>query len=133
LAGASVAQPIELGTGDHPANLVVNFKDGANYWFTVPFTPGETAENAWVRADDLSSLEVTLISSEWGKFVDGVSYDGHSNAHYLEGEDWWHQWQRSGIDQPWTMGLGVSSHALTDGCWDALVYGSALSLRLPGD
>jgi hypothetical protein len=125
LAGGSLAQPIEVGTGEHLAYLAVNFKDGANYWFSVPFNPGEAADSAWARADELSSLNVTMVPSSYGQFVDGISYDGHGNSGYGGGEDWWHQWERSGIDQPWAMGMGVSSHVLTDGCWDAMVYGSA--------
>jgi hypothetical protein len=124
LAGAGLAQPVDLGAGEHLANLVVNFKDGANYWFSVPFNPGEAADSAWARADELSSLNVTLVSYGTGQFVDGVSYDGHSNSGWQGGEDWWHQWQRSGIEQPWAMGMGVSSQTLTDGCWSGLVYGS---------
>ncbi len=132
LCGSAWAQePIVVGAGDQYANLVVNFKDGADYWFEVAFEDGQTAADLWLLLD--AETELVLEYSLFGSdvFVDGITYDGHSNVGYQGGEDWWHEWVRASEQEPWAWGNGISGHVMAPGRWDALVYGTAGEPTVP--
>jgi len=132
LCGSAWAnEPIVVGTGQQYANLVVNFKDGADYWFEVAFEDGQTAADLWLLLDAETDLVLEYSLFGGAVFVDGITYDGHSNLGYQGGEDWWHQWVRASQQEAWTWGNGVSEHVMTPGCWDALVYGSAGEPTVP--
>ena len=124
-------EPIVVGEGDQYANLVVNFKDGADYWFALAFQDGQTAADLWLLLDAQTPLvfEYSLFGDD--VFVDGITYDGHSNVGYQLGEDWWHQWVRASEQEAWTWGTGISDHVMTADCWDALVYGTAGEPTVP--
>ena len=110
--------------------MFVNFKDGAVYHFDVKFgtDPGDTITG--LSLFDAIEAETTLTTDRldfgpFGIFIDGIDFDGHANAGYLGGEDWWHYWNRDGSG-PWVFGsTSASFRLLGDGDADGWVYGSA--------
>ncbi|MHC4552514.1 MAG: PEP-CTERM sorting domain-containing protein, partial [Planctomycetota bacterium] len=61
-------------------------------------------------------------SPSW--FLNGVTYAGHSDIGYAGGENWWHQWVKSGADD-WAFGSGMSGTVIHDGDSQGFVYGRA--------
>lgn len=121
------AGPVSVGSGDNRALVVINFSDGAAYEFDVAFsivTIGGLDAFDIIEAD--STLTTVRQDFGWGVFIDGISYEGHSNVGYLGGEDWWHYWVYDADQDSWVSPeLGAAGRTLTDGCADGWVYGSA--------
>lgn len=113
------------GTGENTAYVVVDFKDGAEYAFEARFDGTTTGDAIHHLLDDETGLEIDFLVYPSGEFVNGLTYDGHSNSEYLGDEDWWHYWI-SDDGETWTSpGFGISDRIVSDGSWDGWVYGSA--------
>ena len=75
-----------------------------------------------------SQSPLTTVRQNFGGdiYIDGITYNGHSNSGYYGGEDWWHYWIKDG-GQDWVSpGFGVSDRVLGAGDWDGWVYGRAV-------
>ena len=117
----AMATLVPIGTGDSQADLYVEFADGANYTFEVSFNgpmSGMGLFDAVEAATDLTTVRVFDAA-----FIDGVTYDGHSNIGFGGGENWWHYW----IKEPggdWTMSfISATDRVVVDGTADAWIYG----------
>ncbi len=129
-AASAQALPIEasVGTGLDEATVVLEFKDGAEFVFLVAFTDDGTVTGL----DLLDILETELpsfmtdIQTFFGPFVNGLEYDGHANAGFGGGEDYWHYWTKDTELDPWAFSsIGVGDRLVSNGAWDGWVYGSA--------
>jgi hypothetical protein len=119
------------GTGANTACVTVNFADGADYTFGVRFDGTTTGLSAVQALDAQTGLDVVFQDFGWGMFVDGFSYDGHSNIGYAGDENWWHYWIAND-GQNWTSPFfGAGDRVLADGNWDGWVYGTASAPAVP--
>lgn len=119
--------PISVGSGDNHANVYIEFQDSATYLFDVAFDSDSTTG---LGLFDIIEAETSLVTVRddfgWGAFIDGISYDGHSNSGYLGGEDWWHYWVMDPINPVWiSPGYGVADRIIVDGASDGWIYGRA--------
>lgn len=128
LAMAAVAQAyiIQAGSGDKSAFVEIEFKDGAAYLFEVFFDGTVTGWDLLETLDNETDLIVDATGYGGSMFIDGFTYDGHSNIGYGGGEDWWHYWIRNDGGSAWQMSpVGCSGRTVDDGCWDGWTYGFA--------
>lgn len=119
------ADTIEVGSGANQASLLVNFGDGAVYTFGVLFNGTTTGIGLFDLIEAETSL--TTVRQTFGSdtFIDGISFDGHSNIGFGGGENWWHYWT---MDTPptWDVSfISASSRVIEDGDSDGWVYGNA--------
>ena len=122
---------IIVGTGENTANVYFEWSDGFEAEFAVSF---DTASITGWEAFDIITTETALAGNAlttvvedfgWGPFIDGISYEGHSNVGYGGGEDWWHYWIKD-VGQDWVSpAFGVADRVLLPGSSDGWVYGSA--------
>ena len=92
--------------------------------------PGPVYRDVPMSYRDLADL----VRSTFGTstFIDGISYEGHSNVGFGGGEDWWHYWTKADEASPWVASLiGASDRVVTSGAWDGWVYGSDLPPAVP--
>jgi hypothetical protein len=105
----------------------VQFKDDAFYQFNVSYDGTATGIDLLRMIEDAEiGFDATIQDHGFGEYVDGLSYDGHSNAGYGGGEDWWHYWTRDSEADDWSQPqeYGASGRTAADGTWDGWVYGS---------
>ena len=136
-AGSAVAwaTPIPVGAGVNNATMAIEFSDGALYEFDICFGATESDTETGLGLFDIleanTSLTTLRTTYTFGTFVDGISYDGHSNSGFYSGEDWWHYWIKDSGDTNWLApSYGVSDRTITDGDSDGWVYGKAYA---PGE
>ncbi len=129
LLGAAVfaeATVIPVGSGANEASVQVDFADGASYTFFVSFDGAMTGMGLLDVIEANTTLIVTRSDFGWGAFVDGFTYDGHSNVGYAGGENWWHYWVKEAGESSWTSpSYGAATRAVADGSSDGWVYGRA--------
>lgn len=121
------ALPIEVGTGSNSADVYIEWSDGYISEFVVNFGT-ETVSGLGVF--DIIEAETTLTTVRdnfgWGVFIDGISYQGHSDIGYDGGENWWHFWIKDPPGQQWTSpAYGVADRVLYNGYSDGWVYSHA--------
>jgi len=122
LGGTAQADMLTVGSGNSSAGVYLEFSDGAAYEFEVLFDDSTTGISLW----DVIEANTSLTIDEAGGFIDGISYEGHSNSGYGGGEDWWHYWIMEPADTDWTFSMcGASDRVVTDGAWDGWIYGRA--------
>lgn len=112
-----------VGTGANTAYVGVSFKDGADYLFAVNFNDSMTSAGMLHLLEDETGLDVDFQDFGWGEFVNGLSYDGHSDIGYGGGEDWWHYWISDDAEtwtSPW---FGIADRVVVDGSIDGWRYG----------
>jgi hypothetical protein len=122
---AATAAPIEVGTGQNSSGVYIEFNDGFIAEFIVKF---DALAISGLDIFDTIEAETTLTTVRdnfgWGIFIDGISYQGHSNIGYQGGENWWHYWIDDG--QGWSSsGYGVADRTVYDGYSDGWIYGRA--------
>jgi len=125
------ADSIEVGSGDNLAGIYIEWSDGFVAEFDVSFA---TETLTGLGAFDIIEANTTLTTVRddfgWGIFVDGISFDGHSNSGYGGGEDWWHYWVDNGTG--WTSpSYGVADRVLYNGYADGWIYGRAGAVPEP--
>ncbi len=111
------------GTGANTAYVGVSFSDGADYLFAVNFDGSTTSDVIHHLLDDETGLDVDFQDFGFGEFVNGLSYDGHSDIGYGGGENWWHYWISDDAEtwtSPW---FGISDRVVVDGSIDGWRYG----------
>ncbi len=117
---------IAVGSGEHSADMVIEFGDGAIYTFEVAFDQTTTGLGLFDIVEAETSLTTVRQDFGFGIFVDGISYEGHSDIGYDGGENWWHYWVRDSAQADWvSSAVGVAERVVEDGCWDGWVYGRA--------
>ncbi len=120
--------PYEVGTGENQAYLALHFSDDAQYLFDVNFTGTTTGLGLFDIIEAELSLTTVREDYGYGTFIDGISFDTHSDTGYGGGEDWWHYWTKDAELDPWESSLiGVSDRIVADGYYDGWRYGSALT------
>lgn len=122
------ASIIEVGTGANAVGVEIEWGDGFLQEFAVSF---DTASITGWDVLNLLEAETALIvdpinygapeTPSW--FVDGLTFDLHSNAGWQGGEDWWHFWIKD-VGQDWVSpAYGISDRVLLPGDSDGWVYG----------
>lgn len=121
-ACGAMATVIPVGTGTKHAEVYIEFGDGANYQFNVAFDGSPTGMEL---LDIIEANEPLSTNRVWGgMFMDGMTYDGHSNVGYAGGENWWHYWTRE-PDVEWfdPQAYGAFDRIVQDGSSDGWIYG----------
>jgi len=132
MACPAMADMIEVGSGDNSAELYLEFNDGAVYEFNISFDDTTTGLGLF----DTIEAETTLTTDRQdygnGPFINGITYDGHSNIGFDGGENWWHFWIKDGPQEEWTAAsYGVSDRIIEDGYSDGWIYGRASAVPEP--
>jgi len=129
----AVAIPLEVGAGENSAELYIEWDDGYVAEFIVGF---EDVTVTGLGLFDIIEAQTTLTTVRedfgWGVFIDGITYDGHSNIGFGGGEDWWHYWIKDAGASEWTSpAFGVADRMLYDGDADGWIYGRAGTVPEP--
>lgn len=120
----AIATPIEVGTGQNTADLYIEWKDGFSVEFAVGFSTDSISGLELIEiAEAGSELEVDTLTSTFGEYVDGISYQEHSDVGYGGGADWWHYWNKDGGHDWISPMFGASDRVVFDGNADGWVYG----------
>jgi len=132
VAASALAGPLPVGSGQNTASLVINFKDGAAYEFAVSFDIPPTGIALLDIVESHTSLTTQRSVFDFGTFIDGFTFDNHSNIGYGDGEDWWQYWTRDSASDPWkSSAIGPSDRILFSGAADGWVYGRATAPVVP--
>ena len=126
-SSAAIATPIEVGTGENSAGLYIEWGDGYIAEYLVKF---EEMTVTGLGLFDITEAETSLTTVRddfgWGVFIDGITYDGHSDSGFGGGEDWWHYWIKDAGESSWTSSsFGAADRIVEDGDWDGWIYGRA--------
>ncbi|MHC4737524.1 MAG: PEP-CTERM sorting domain-containing protein [Planctomycetota bacterium] len=129
----AVAIPIEVGAGENSAELYIEWDDGYVAEFIVGF---EDVTVTGLGLFDIIEAETTLTTVRedfgWGVFIDGITFNGHSDIGFGGGEDWWHYWIKDAGQTEWTSpAFGVADRILYDGDSDGWIYGRAGTVPEP--
>ncbi len=129
-----VADPIQVGSGENVAYSVINFGDGASYTFEVYFDGTTTGLGLFDIIQSDCSLVTDRQNFGFGIFINGVTFEEHSDIGYAGGENWWHYWTKDSEGAGWTSPLfGAADRIVPDGGFDGWVYGRATApLPEPG-
>ncbi len=97
---------VEVGQGINTATLYIEWSDGFTAEFNVHFGNDESDTLTGLELLSLVEEETELITVQteysWGISIDGMSYQGHSDPGYVDGENWWHYWNNdAGSRYPW--------------------------------
>jgi hypothetical protein len=131
-SSGALAEPVPVGSGGNVANVVINFKDGAAYEFVVSFDGTKTGIGLFDVVEAHTALDTVRATFGNSTFIDGISYEGHSNVGFGGGEDWWHYWTREDDASPWASStIGAGERVVAGGAWDGWVYGTALPPAVP--
>ena len=129
------AEVIEVGTGANTVGVEIEWSDGFLQNFVVSFdTPSISGWDAISLVEANTSM--VLVANDWGTpevpnwFVDGITFDTHSDIGFLGGEDWWHYWNKDAGSDWMSPSFGASERVLYDGDTDGWVYGHA---NAPGE
>ena len=119
----TAAQTIPVGTGSSSAGVYIEFQDGAIYEFDVSFDGSPTGIGLFDLIEADTSLTTVRGDFGFGVFIDGITFDGHSNVGYGGGDDWWHYWVREPGGVWMSSSVGAGARVLSDGASDGWVYG----------
>ena len=123
---SAIAEPVEVGNGDNSADVYIEWSDGYKAEFVVRFSePNISGLDVFDIIEAQTTLTTVRGDFGFGIFIDGISYEGHSNIGYDGGENWWHFWIKES-DGDWLSPFyGVSDRVITDGDSDGWIYGTA--------
>ncbi len=124
-AASSLAttEQFDVGSGQNSANVYFEWSDGYSAQFLVRF------ESATVKGTELLDIveaftDLTTVRLYGGGFIDGISFNGHSNIGYSGGANWWHYWIKNSVETDWTSaGFGPASRDVYNGDSDGWIYG----------
>ncbi|MDO8302800.1 MAG: PEP-CTERM sorting domain-containing protein [Sedimentisphaerales bacterium] len=127
LCGSAMATPIEVGSGVNSANVTINWKDGYVAEFLVKFGASSvTGMELFDIIESGSTLETVRSDYGWAILIEGISFNDHSDPGYVDGEDWWHYWNKNSEGTTWDPSwVGASDRVVTNGDSDGWVYGNA--------
>ncbi len=124
---AASGAAILVGSGGNQADLYIEWSDGYRAEFTISFEePTVTGLGLFDILEQETSLTTIRGDFGFGVFVDGISYEGHTNAFYEGGENWWHYWIYDVQESSWNAPMfGVADRIITHGDADGWIYGHA--------
>lgn len=126
LGGTAQADMPTVGSGNSSAGVYLEFSDGALYEFDVLFDDTTTGLGLFDIIEGHTSLTTVRQDFGFGVFIDGISYEGHSDIGYGGDEDWWHYWIMEPTDTDWISPMyGAVDRVVTDGARDGWIYGRA--------
>jgi hypothetical protein len=136
MASAASAAVIEVGTGVNSADVYIEWADGFIAEFSVNFGADELDSTTGIGLFDIIEAETLLVTVRddfgFGVFVDGISYEGHSDVGYGGGEDWWHYWIKNDGMADWAApSLGAVDRVVYNGDSDGWIYGRAGAVPEP--
>lgn len=125
------AVPIEVGSGQNQAGVFVMWSDGYSAEFNVNFDDSVTGLEMLETVDTelVDNFAVTTKDWGWGITIEGIEYIDdfgviHFNPGYIDGENWWHYWNKNAGEAEWTFSwLGCLDRQVNDGDADGWVYG----------
>jgi len=135
--GPAAAVPIEasVGTGPDLATVVLEFQDGAGYAFEVSFDDSVATSGIAIMQTleaELASFSLTVLDFGFGLFIDGISYDGHSDSGFGGGELYWHYWTKNDASEAWTFSeIGAVDRIVSNGAWEGWRYGAGAPVPEP--
>ncbi|MBN2315553.1 MAG: hypothetical protein JXM79_16615 [Sedimentisphaerales bacterium] len=127
--GLVTAAPVEVGAGVNTASVYIEWADGFSVDFLVRFGQAESDTTTGLGLMDIieAGTKLTTVRADygWGVYIDGISYQGHSNEGYAGGELWWHYWENNaGSQNPWQSSMtGAAGRTIAHGDADAWIYG----------
>ncbi len=127
--GLLTAAPLEVGAGVNTASVYIEWADGFSVDFLVHFGQTESDTTTGLGLMDIveAETELTTVRNDfgWGAFIDGISYQEHSNEGYAGGELWWHYWENNaGSRNPWQSSMaGAAGRIVAHGDADGWIYG----------
>jgi hypothetical protein len=133
------ATPIEVGTGVNDASVYIEWSDGFNVEFLVHFGLAESDTTTGLGLIDVieaeTALETVREHFDFGAYIDGISYEEHSDIGYGGGDLYWHYWENdAGSRRPWlASGTGASGRTVAHGDTDAWVYGHGETPKPPSE
>ena len=121
------AVPVEVGIGSNIAGLYIEWGDGYNTEFLVHFQPATiTGLGLFDIVESNTILTTDRQDYGFGVFINGISFNGHSNIGYAGGENWWHYWTKDVGQSEWTSpAYGAADRELLNGDYDGWIYGRA--------
>jgi hypothetical protein len=120
----SFGTPIAVGSGQNSAGVRIEWSDGYVAEFLVSFNGNTTGMGLLNTIAAETTLVVATISYGSDKFVDGFSFNGHSNIGYNYGENWWHYYTKSTVAANWiSPNFGASDRIVSNDNWDGWSYG----------
>ncbi len=128
--GLAAAVPLEVGSGVNTASVYIEWSDGFSAEFLVHFGQAESDTTTGLGLMDIieAETELTTVRQDfgWGMYVDGISYQGHSDAGYGGAALWWHYWENNaGSRNLWqSSATGAAGRTVAHGDADAWIYGS---------
>jgi hypothetical protein len=135
LSGAGAQAAIAVGSGESTSNVVINFGDGAEYHFEVAWDGSPDGFGLLDIMEAATTLTTVRQSFDFGGgpvvFLDGISFEGHSDIGYGGGDNWWHYWVGGPGNWSSPFDFGADDNLAVDGSWEGWVYGSALEPSLP--
>ena len=126
---ADIIDIINVGDGLFTSTVQIDFADGDGYLFNVGWTSVDTT--GWdlmlTIADNVDSFELQYSTSEWGVFLEGITYGANSDlgvgAGWPDVEDYWHYWTRESAESEWAFSwTGADARQVADGSWDGWVF-----------
>lgn len=119
------AEEFTVGTGQNDAGLYIEWNDGYIAQFQVRFdSPSVTGIGLFDIVE--ASTGLTTVRQQFGSdiFIDGISFNGHSNIGYGGGADWWHYWTKDIGQADWmSPAFGASDRVVYNGDSDGWIYG----------
>ncbi len=131
-ASFASASIIEVGSGSNVANVEIEWKDGFLAEFAVSFdAPSITGWEVFDAIEAETTLTAARINYGTEEvpnlFINGITFDTHTNGAWAGGEDWWHYWIK-GTETDWeSPQYGISDRVLLPGESDGWVYGHAFA------
>jgi hypothetical protein len=119
----AITEQFDAGSGQNIANVYFEWSDGYKAQFLVRF------EQTTIKGTELLDIveaytDLTTVRLYGGAFVDGISFNGHSNIGYSGGANWWHYWIKDSGETDWTSpAFGAASRVVYDGDSDGWIYG----------
>jgi len=127
-AGPARALPLPIeasvGTGADAAYAVIQFSDDAVFLFEVLFD-GATTGIDMIKALDteLAAFSAVIADFGFGEFVDGLSYQSHSDIGFVAPDGFWSYWVRESENDPWAFSpVGAGDRVVSDGNLDGWRY-----------
>ena len=122
----STPTSIAVGSGQYQANVLIEFADAAEYQFDVAFDGSTTGLGLFDIIEADTTLQTERNNYGYGWFINGISFEDHTNSGYGGGENWWHYWIRDNDQSAWIApAFGAADRIVNDGCQDAWIYGRA--------